>query len=462
MKFIQEQQLQKQVICPRFANCPLREPVVRRALVLVPRADRRAPRTWPARPLVGAISSWGANGAALVLPSPLRLTPPNSRKIQFPFILLCGFILTKAMLAQEAATPKGEPTMTVSEPVHTDVFRGGEDGYHTYRIPSIIATLKGTLIAFCEGRKENRRDQSPTDMVLKRSVDGGKKWMAMQVVVKAVPDAAMDPCPLVDRTTGVIWLVYDYWPHGFQGKKIRGLGPDAVSCWVTHSADDGVTWAAPVNITPTTKKPHWSGVAHGPGVGIQTRSGRLIVPSNQHADGRSSLITYSDDHGKTWQLGGEVGPAVGESQVVELADGTYMLNMRSTRAMHRRAIATSADGGKTWSPIHDDPTLIEPVCQGSFIRYTLAAEHGRNRLLFCNPGSEQSRVNGTVRLSYDEGQTWPIAKTLVPGSFAYNCLTVFKDMTVGCLYETDSYGRIRFTRFTLDWLTDGADRIEGR
>ena len=108
--------------------------------------------------------------------------------------------------------------------------------------------------------------------------------------------------------------------------------------------------------------------------------------------------------------------------------------------------------------MREDPALIEPVCQGSVLRYTLAAEHGKNRLLFCNPASEKSRVNGTVRLSYDEGQTWPIAKPLVPDGFAYSCLTVLKDMTIGCLYETDNYRKIRFARFTLDWLTDGADR----
>jgi sialidase-1 len=374
-------------------------------------------------------------------------------------LLLCGLFCTQTLLAQVAATPNSARTPAASEPVHTDVFRAGEDGYHSYRIPSVIVSTKGTLLAFSEGRKESRRDQSPTDRVLKRSADGGRTWLPMQVVVKAVPDAAMDPCPVVDRTTGVIWMVYDYWPQGFKGKETKGLGPDAVSRWVTHSADDGVTWSTPVNITQTTKKAHWSGVAHGPGVGIQTRSGRLVVPTNQHSDGLTCMILSSDDHGKTWQLGGEIGPEVGESQVVELADGSYMLNMRSYRGKQRRAISTSSDGGKTWSPIRDDPTLIEPRCQASFIRYTLAAEHGRNRLLFSNPASEKLRENGPVRLSYDEGQTWPVARTLVPGSFAYSCLTVLPDMSIGCLYETDTYGRIRFARFTLDWLSEGKDRI---
>lgn len=345
------------------------------------------------------------------------------------------------------------------EPVHTQVFVSGEDGYHTYRIPSVITTTKGTLLAFCEGRKESRRDQGPTDMVLKRSLDGGTTWEPRLIVVRAVPDAAMDPCPVVDRTTGTIWLLYDRWPEGYEGRKIAGTGMDAVTCWVTHSEDEGATWSEPVNLTPTTKKPHWTGLAHGPGVGIQTQSGRLVVPCNQYEDGRACLVAYSDDRGKSWQVGGEVGPDMSESQVVELADGTLMLNMRSYRGKHCRATATSNDGGATWSAIRDDTTLVEPVCQASFLRYTLADEHGKNRLLFCNPAHTKSRINGTVRLSYDEGETWAVAKTLVPGSFAYCCLTVLKDLSMGCLYETNDYGKICFARFTLEWLTDGQDQV---
>jgi sialidase-1 len=124
---------------------------------------------------------------------------------------------------------------------------------------------------------------------------------------------------------------------------------DAVSCWVTRSDDDGATWSEPVNITATTKKPHWTGVAHGPGVGIQTRSGRFVVPCNQYVDRRSCFVITSDDHGKTWAMGGEVGHDVSETQVVELADGQLMLNIRNHNpGKHRRGVATSSDGGKTW------------------------------------------------------------------------------------------------------------------
>ncbi len=400
-----------------------------------------------------------SNPTPILASFPLRARLLARRAVsRVPALLLCGWVVMSSMLSPVAGAP-GAGRAAPSEPIHTDVFRAGEDGYHTYRIPSVVVTQKGTLVAFAEGRKESPRDQGPTDMVLKRSVDGGQTWLPMQVVVQAVPHAAMDPCPVVDHT-GVIWLVYDRWPQGFRGKVTPGLGPDAVSRWVTSSVDDGVTWAPPVNITASTKKPHWTGMAHGPGVGIRTRTNRLVIPTNQHAEGFTCTILYSDDHGSTWQLGGAAGPAVGESQVVELADGSYMLNMRSYRGQRRRAIATSVDGGMTWSRVRDHPELIEPVCQASFLRYTLATEHGKNRLLFSNPASEKGRVNGTVRLSYDEGQTWPVARTIVPGSFAYSCLAVLPDMTIGCLYETDTYKRIRFARFTLDWLTDGKDHVE--
>ena len=344
-------------------------------------------------------------------------------------------------------------------PQHTDVFIGGQDGVHTCRIPSVIAAPKGTLLAFCEARKHTSRDQSPTDMVLRRSTDGGTTWLPMQVIVKALPDAAMDPCPVVDRSTGVVWLVYDRWPEGYQGSKTPGTGMNAVTVWETHSSDEGATWSEPRNITAMTKKPAWTGVAHGPGVGIQTRSGRLVVPCNHYANNRWAFVIFSDDHGATWQIGGEVGPKMSESQVVQRADGSLMLNMRSYRGRHRRAVATSTDSGKTWSEIADAPALISPVCQASLLRYTLAAGGGKNRLLFANPASEKSRTHGTIRLSYDEGATWPVAKTLVPGGFAYSCLAVLPDGTIGCLYETEGYRRIRFARFTLEWLTDGEDAL---
>lgn len=345
-----------------------------------------------------------------------------------------------------------------NEPELTDVFVGGADGYNIYRIPSVIVGPRGTLLAFCEGRKFSSRDQSPTDMVLKRSTDGGRTWSAMQVVVPAVPCAAMDPCPVVDRTTGTIWLAYDLWPELARDQTPQGVfrkpghGRDSITGWFTTSRDDGASWSEPVNVTATTKQPEWAGFAHGPGVGIQTRSGRLIIPGNHYYDNRRCFVIFSDDRGQTWKLGGQIGPKVSECQVVELADGRLLLNMRSYRGNHCRAVAYSSDGGLTWTDFGDAPELIEPTCQGSFLRYSLADSGGKNRLLFCNPADAKQRIRLTVRLSYDEGKTWPVAKTIYEGSSAYCCLTVLPDGTIGCLFERDNYRKITFARFSLAYV----------
>ncbi|HUT35951.1 MAG TPA: sialidase family protein [Planctomycetota bacterium] len=349
-----------------------------------------------------------------------------------------------------------------------EVFTSGTDGYHTYRIPAVIVTPKGTILAFCEGRKKSSSDTGDIDIVLKRSTDGGKTWGKMQVVADHGPHVIGNPCPVVDRSTGTIWMpLTRNRSDEPEGHIMKGTTSEPRTVWLTKSTDDGLTWSEPVNISDTTRKPHWRWYATGPGVGIQLKSGRMVIPcdNSDHSDPKKhpygSHVIYSDDHGATWKLGGTITDKVNECQVAELADGTLMMNMRSYAGKHRRAVSTSNDGGLTWAPPALDEALVEPVCQASFLRYTLAETHGKNRLLFSNPASA-SRVNMTVRLSYDEGRTWPVAKTINPGPSAYSCLTVLPDMTIGCLYERGdrgAYEKITFARFPLDWLTDGADRI---
>ena len=322
-----------------------------------------------------------------------------------------------------------------AEPRTVEVFVNNVDGYPFYRIPSLICTPKGTLLAFCEARSGN--DQSPTNMVLKRSLDGGKTWLAMQMVVKAVPEAVMDPTPVVDRKSGEVLLVYDRWPEMPKGrdlgefKRLPGLGRDSITTWVTTSKDEGATWSTPVDITAMTKKREWTETIHGPGVGIHMRSGRLVIPCCENRPNASpwgvcwNFAIYSDDHGKTWQLSdNEVGPGVNETQVVELADGTLYLNMRSDDPkIPCRIGATSKDGGKTWSKPFEVRELPDTNCQGSILRYTWAEQQGgKSRILFCNP-VKKGRSEGTVRLSYDEGKTWPVAKMICKDYFGYSSLT---------------------------------------
>jgi sialidase-1 len=248
-----------------------------------------------------------------------------------------------------------------NEPVETDVFRAGEGNYHTYRIPSVIVTTKGTLLAFCEGRVKDKSDSGNIDLLLRRSTDNGTTWSPPQVVWDDAGNTCGNPCPVVDRETGAIWLLLT-WNGGQMPEKSMkpGFGEDSRLVFVSHSDDDGQHWTKPLNITRDVKQEEWSWYATGPGNGIQLvhgkHKGRLVVPCDHkipaEKDGLSfSHVIYSDDHGKTWQLGG--GPEhdkCNECEVVELSDGTLLLNMRShDRSVKARQVSRSNDSGMTWS-----------------------------------------------------------------------------------------------------------------
>ena len=363
----------------------------------------------------------------------------------------------------------------------TSLFVSGADGYHTYRIPSLIVTPKGTLLAFTEGRVDGRGDAGDIDLLLKRSTDGGRTWSRQQVVWDDGGHTCGNPCPVVDLETGVIWLLLT-WNRGTDHEKdiIYHNSEDTRRAFVCYSDDDGQTWSEPVEITRAVKQADWGWYATGPGVGIQLRrgqyQGRLVVPANHSYTvsdslgglwggpyGYGSHVIYSDDHGRTWQISAAITPGCNESQVVELADGTLMMNMRSYNNRGSRAIATSQDGGETWSEIWHDDILIESRCQASFLRYSIRDDGGRNRLLFSNPATGVGRHHLTVRLSYDEGATWPVSKLLHEGPTAYSCLAVLPGGDIACLYYTASLeSRERslvFTRFSLYWLTGGKDKL---
>lgn len=350
----------------------------------------------------------------------------------------------------------------------TEVFTSGSEGYHTFRIPSIIVAPDGSLLAFCEGRKHGRGDSGDIDLVMRRSEDGGQSWSDLSVVWDDGPNTCGNPCPVVDQRTGRVVLTMT-WNDGRDTEReiMEARSVDTRRVFVTFSDDSGRTWTEPREITETAKRPHWRWYATGPGVGIQlTRGrhrGRLVIPCDHsdHSDGRHpyrSHVIYSDDGGRTWSIGGVADPMTNESQVVELTDARLLLNMRSYHGKNRRAIAYSEDAGESWGPTRLHPQLIEPVCQASFLRFTAADREDRNRLLFANPASTR-RERMTVRISYDEGQTWPLSRVVYEGSAAYSCLVRLPDDRIGLLYERDDYARIVFASFTLEWLTQGADSI---
>lgn len=371
---------------------------------------------------------------------------------RFRHTLRCRLIAATMALLLTATLAQFPQSGAAAEPNdRVDVFSGGQDGYHTYRIPAVVCSKRGTLLAFCEGRKDNGSDAGDIDMVLRRSTDQGKTWGPLSVVYEEGDTAKItigNPAPVVDIDTGTVWLPFCR---------------DNDRVFVTHSDDDGLSWSEPIEITATVKRPEWDWYATGPVNGIQLsigpNAGRLVVPCDHRRGGDKtpwragghSHVIYSDDHGASWQLGGVTSESMNECAVAQLADGSLLLNMRSYRGKNLRAVSRSDDGGLSWSEPTDDPALVEPVCQGSLIR--LGDDNDNTGpLLFSNPASKK-REQMTVRLSNDGGHSWPVSRTVYAGSAAYSSLVELHDGSVGLLYERDGYRQITFERFTLDWLT---------
>lgn len=328
----------------------------------------------------------------------------------------------------------------------TELFVAGEGGYRKYRIPALVASVRGTVLAFCEARRHTGEDYDEIDILVRRSTDGGRTWDASQLVVADGDRTCGNPCPVVDHRTGTIILPFC---------------KDNQQVFVTRSEDDGITWAEPEEITESVKDPAWSFLGTGPGHGIQLRSGRLLVPSwCDSSPGpitwrnpspsigkiQSSFAIYSDDGGRTWQCGEEMtADASDECAAVELEDGTVYMNMRSRQDRRCRAFARSVDGGRTWSTVEYDPSLPEPSCQGSLIRLD---EH---RVVLSHLSSTRERTHLTIRVSSDECRTWPFVRVLEAGTAAYSDLAVAEGHVL-CLYEADSYERLILARFTPNWL----------
>ncbi len=370
----------------------------------------------------------------------------------------------------------------------TDIFQAHQDGIAVFRIPGIVVTVRGTILAYCEARKNNAADWGEIEVHLRRSVDGGKTWEPARQIAhlgERYPgnprkpnggeneQTVNNPVAIVDRQTGAVHFLYCI---------------NYARCFYMRSGDDGVTFSAPVEITAAFEKfrpeVDWKCIATGPGHGIQLANGRLLVPiwlaygkAGEHSPSVTSVL-YSDDHGKSWQRGEIAIPNTPETHnpnetcAVQLADGRVMLNARSASPANRRLVTLSAAGATGWSAPRFDPALFEPTCMGSMVRVSQASDAGgKNRILFANPrtlkrdadgkeipGGRGLRENLSLSLSYDEGQTWPVIKTLEPGPSAYSDLAVMPDGTILCLYERK--GVLTLAHFNLEWLTDGKDAAE--
>jgi sialidase-1 len=410
---------------------------------------------------------------------------------------LCLVILLSGLVTLTGPVTAAEPLLE-----KVDLFEAGKDGYTLYRIPGIVATPKGTLLAYCEARKHSGNDWDAIEIMLRRSTDGGKTWHERQNIAavegkveknpaalkqklgKAEDLTLNNPVAIVDRKNGVVYFLFC---------------AEYNRCFSMRSEDDGKTFSKPVEITATFDKFRddyaWQAFAVGPGHGIQLKNGRLVVPvwlstgtgGGAHRPSVMSTI-YSDDDGKTWQRGEivakETDPLTNpnETVIAQLADGRVLLNIRNESKQNRRAVAFSADGATKWTkPVFDDK-LVEPICMASLCRLSEKPASDRNRLLFANPdnleradgkeapGVVRDRKNLTVKLSYDEGKSWEVSRVVEAGFSGYSDLTVGPDGTIYCFYERGSTDgksstrteRLTVARFNLEWLSDGKDKLPAK
>ena len=325
-----------------------------------------------------------------------------------------------------------------------------------YRIPALVTATNGDLVAAIDERVpscQDLRGSRDINIVIRRSQDHGRSWSEIERIVDfPMGRSASDPSMIVDRVTREIILFYNFMDLDRE--------KDIYYLHVIKSSDHGKSWSEPEDITKQISKDEWHKDFKfiTSGRGIQTSTGKLLHCMVNLDHGLH--LFDSDDHGKTWNLIDTPIKPGNESKVVELEDGSWMVNSRAN-GRGVRYVHVSTDQGKSWetSPA---PELMDPGCNGSIIRYTSTKDgFKKNRLLFSNLRSSKGRQNLTVRLSYDEGKTWTEGKTIYPGSAAYSSLTVLENGEIGLFFEKDNYTENLFVSFSLEWLTDGEDQKRG-
>jgi sialidase-1 len=400
------------------------------------------------------------------------------------------FVIVAVGALVAVASPAEEPWLE-----KTDLFAARDAGFALPRIPGIVVTKRGVVLAYCEARKNSGADWGEIEVHLRRSIDGGRTWGPARQIAHVGPRLPRNPVALAKRAGGpddqtvnnpVAIADADGTVHFL-------YCVEYARCFYLRSDDDGATFSAPVEITSAFEKfrPEyaWQVLATGPGHGIQLKNGRLLVTvwlsTGEHGHSPSVAATiFSDDRGATWAAGEIALPDAGElktpneTAAVQLADGRVMLNARSNSAASRRLVTTSADGATGWMTPWFDPALAEPICMGSLLRLT--GSPGGGWLLFANPdslkrdeqgaevpGGRGERRNLSLKLSRDSGKTWPVNQVLEAGASAYSDLGQLADGTLLCFYERTNglmdngkpRGVLTLARFNIDWLTSSSPDV---
>lgn len=395
-----------------------------------------------------------------------RLQP--TAKLSHGVTAICSSIETSA----GQITPSDDKAGT-RQRIGVALRKHQDDGVHTYRIPALTQSAKGTLLCVYDMRRRASRDlQEDIDIGLSRSVDGGQTWEPVRVIMDmgeygGLPqelNGCSDPGIIVDQKTGEI-LCFAVWMNGKAGQhQWRGNGSEAgyeigktAQLLVVRSQDDGLTWTKPENLTRTFKQEAWWLLAPAPQQGINLPDGTLVMPM-QGRDPQGvpfSTIMVSRDHGATWSVSSPAYSDGTECQAAQLGDGSIMLNIRNNREKFRAVFVTS-DLGQTWKPhATNRNTLIEPTCNGSLFRmdYTAAGQH-KHMLLFANPHTQKTRTHHTIQVSLDDGLTWPEKYHILldEGRGAgYPSFARVDDQHVGLVYE-GSQSQLVFEKLSLDEL----------
>lgn len=354
---------------------------------------------------------------------------------------------------------------------HTLLYQPGDYNSANYRIPAVITAKDGSIVAVTDKRKYNEGDlPEDIDIVCNRSTDGGHTWSEPYTIALGTG---------VNHGFGDCALAWSNDDNGLIAGFVGGPGlwystpSNPIRTYIAKSYDNGQTWTEPEDITRFIfgndciyeEQRTWRASFFGSGNGLRTSTGRIMFVAAIRETTAQSLnnhAVYSDDNGLTWHVSGRASTAGDEAKVTELVDGRILMSIRHGG---NRWYNISEDGGETWQPTTSTwYDITAPACNGDMIRFTSENQgHDKNRLLHSVPYGN-SRTDVTVYVSYDEGETWPVKKCIVPYGSAYSSLCILPDGTIG-LYVEEAYAGASgystvFYNFSLNWLTDGNDPFD--